>query len=120
MKLISIRQAATCGIARLRQPIWACAMDHIKIDILVNDQQRIAFAGEGGDLGPWVHLYSPMNLAIGNKEPVTVMFTMYEIDVESWEPYISPLPDSDEYKQEQCSFATFEDTLPPAGKKKSR
>jgi len=31
-ELISIRQAAKQGISRLRKPIWALPMDHLKID----------------------------------------------------------------------------------------
>lgn len=92
MELISIAQAAEKGIERLRKPIWANQMDHLKIDIIK------------GMAGPWLHLYCPFNKECNGRDPVDTLGLGMDYDAEEFEPYTGPLPDSDEYKAAQASF----------------
>lgn len=55
--MYSINSAAKKGFDKLRLPIWKNYHDHFKIDIIA------------GKPGPWGHLYSPTNEAIGEKNP---------------------------------------------------
>lgn len=86
MELISIAQAAEKGIARLRKPVWANQMDHLKIDII------------NGIPGPWLHLHSPFNKELTGSDPVDVLGIGSDYNAKEFEPYTGPLPDSEEYK----------------------
>ena len=92
MELISIAQAVEQGIARLRKPIWASPMDHLKIDII------------NGRAGPWLHLYCPFNNECNGRDPVDTLGLGMDYDAKEFEPYTGPLPDSVEYKAEQAAF----------------
>ena len=92
MGLISIAEAAKQGIARLRKPIWANPLDHLKIDI-IEDMP-----------GPWLHLYCPFNKECNGRDPVDVLGIGSDYDAKEFEPYVGPLPDSEEYKAAQSAF----------------
>lgn len=92
MNLISIKEAATQRIDRLRQPQWIQPEDHIKLD-LVN-----------GSLGPWIHLYAPFNEECNGRDPVDILGVGYDLTQKSWLPYTGVMPDSDEYKAAQAKF----------------
>ncbi|MDB5079571.1 MAG: hypothetical protein JWP00_1495 [Chloroflexi bacterium] len=87
VEFISILEAVTKNINRLRQPKWAFPFDHIRIDILSD-----------GTMGPFVHLYGPTNQAFNGKDPVTSVAWMYDLTSKEWVIYSGPLPDSEEYK----------------------
>lgn len=88
MDLISMRDAAKLGVERIRVPNWASPLDHIKIDII-----------EGGELGPWVHLYSPVNKWLNVRDPIDIIWALGgDADRKSFAPYTGPLSDSDEYQ----------------------
>jgi hypothetical protein len=94
--MISIADAASQGIDRVRLPKWANALDHLKIDII------------DGKPGPWLHLYAPFNKECNGKDPVTFLWMLgpmkTDIGVQEFEPYAGPLPDSDEYRAEAARF----------------
>lgn len=93
-KLLCIAEAASRGIERIRLPIWANPMDHLKIDIV------------RGHPGPWAHLYSPINLGCNGRDPVSFIWTLQgavDIYERAYEAYSGPLPDSPEYRQAQAS-----------------
>jgi hypothetical protein len=85
MSLLSINQAAAQGVERLRLPIWANPLDHLKVDILE------------GQPGPWTHLFSPYNQPINGRDPMDVLCISMDYEKEQWEIYTGPLPTSDEY-----------------------
>lgn len=89
-RLLSCRQAAKLGIERLRKPIWANPLDHVKIDII------------DGDLGPWMHFYAPFNQECNGCDPVDILWAMNpdwtNPDAEGLAIYDGPLPDSEEYQ----------------------
>lgn len=94
--LFSLREAAARGVSRVCQPNWSGPMDHIKIDILPD-----------GRMGPWAHIYSPMNQAINGRDPVDMLcIADMGIDPEArgGYAYVGPLPDSEEYKMETEKF----------------
>jgi len=86
MVLLSIKEATSKGIERLRKPIWATPEDHLKIDIF------------DGAHGPWFHLYAPFNKECNGRDPVDFLCLGADTDAQEWEPYEGPLPDSAEYK----------------------
>jgi hypothetical protein len=89
-ELLCLAEAARKGVDRLRLPIWANKMDHLKIDII------------NGELGPWGHLYSPINVGVNGKDPVSFIFGVQgvcDIHDRAYEAYAGPLPDSEEYRQ---------------------
>lgn len=92
MALISVNQAAQQGVDRIRRPIWAHTMDHLKIDII------------DGRPGPWLHLYCPLNHACNGRDPVNTLGVGTNYDLEEFEVYSGPLPDSDEYRAEREKF----------------
>jgi hypothetical protein len=67
-------------------------MDHIKIDII------------DGKLGPWVHLYFPMNKGCGSTDPVDLLLILDDSTRPEWEEYSGPAPDSEEYKAESLDW----------------
>ena len=90
--IISINEAAGKGIDRLRNPIWANPLDQIKIDVI------------DGNLGPWIKLYAPFNLECNGKDPMIIIAFEMDCNKREWEEYTGPLPDSEEYKQDQGSY----------------
>jgi hypothetical protein len=58
--MISIVYAAANGVERVRKPIWANPLDHLKIDIV------------DGKPGPWLHLWCPFNKECNGRDPVDV------------------------------------------------
>ena len=99
LKLISMNDAASWGIERLRQPNWANPFDHFKIDII------------NGELGPWAHLYCPFNLECNGRDPVDVLIIEHDPRELAYVPYAGPIAGSPEYLAEQ---ATFTGVLNPA------
>jgi hypothetical protein len=93
--LISIREAASKGIERVRMPKWANELDHVKIDIINNLP------------GPWTHLYSPINKQINGRDPVDVLCMYLDYDAHVYEPYTGCLPDSEEYVSCQTLFESM-------------
>lgn len=87
-KLISLKQAAEQGILRVRLPIWANPLDHLKIDSL------------DGKLGPWIKLCAPANMGINGKDPVPMLCIDFDLDKEEYLPYTGPHQDSEEYQAE--------------------
>ena len=96
-KLISITEAATLGVDRLRLPVWADKMDHLKLDIV------------DGKPGPWLHLFAPFNKKCNGRDPVDFLWAMgamkTDINFPEFEVYSGPLPDSEEYKLHAGQFA---------------
>lgn len=96
-KLISIVEAATLGVQRLRMPVWADKLDHLKIDII------------DGKPGPWLHLYAPFNKECNGRDPVDFLWgagaLATDINAPDYEAYDGPLPDSEEYKSRADQFA---------------
>lgn len=80
---ISIREAAAQKIDRIRQPHWANPLDHLKIDVL-----------EDGTIGPWMHLYAPINATAHGHDPVDLLWPMLKVDLDAqlYEPYTGPVP----------------------------
>lgn len=97
-ELLSITQAVERGIDRVRLPMWANQMDHIKIDIIE------------GKPGPWLSLYAPFNLECNGEDPVKFLWATgrLKIDINSVEfvPYTGPLPNTEEYKKAVAGFSS--------------
>jgi hypothetical protein len=79
--LLSIRDAESRGIERLRKPIWANQLDHLHVP-----------------KGIWTYLYCPFNKECNGRDPVEMLKFQLNETVKEYEPYTGPLPDSDEYK----------------------
>lgn len=90
--LISIEDAAAAGIERLRLPVWANPLDHLKLDII------------DGKPGPWTHLYAPFNKECNGRDPVDVLFMHMDYQAKDYLPYEGATPDSDEYKAAQAAY----------------
>jgi hypothetical protein len=93
VKLISLNDAASWGVERLRAPIWANPFDHIKIDVF--DKKP----------GPWIHLFAPFNAECNGRDPVDMLITQFGPDDLCYVPYTGPLSDSAEYRAEAAKFA---------------
>jgi hypothetical protein len=93
--MISIQDAAARGIERVRKPIWADPLDHIKIDIVE------------GKPGPWLHLWCPFNKECNGRDPVDAFAYQWDLSVAEFEPYDGPLPQSDEYAAAAKRFEGF-------------
>jgi hypothetical protein len=91
-KLISIKDAAAIGVQRLRKPVWANPLDHLKIDII------------NGEPGPWAHLWAPFNKECNGRDPVSVLAFQWDLSLPEFELYDGPLPDSEEYRNAVASF----------------
>lgn len=90
-RIMSVAEAAALGIERIRLPRWANPMDHLKIDII----------GGNVGLGPWMHLYSPINLACNGRDPFSFLWAKgYDLHERAYIAYDGPLPDSEEYRKE--------------------
>lgn len=85
-ELISIHEAASRGIERLRQPQWANPLDHLKIDIVK------------GRAGPWVHLWAPFNKECNGRDPFDMLAVQIDYNSAEWLEYTGPIETSDEYK----------------------
>ncbi len=92
-EMISIKEAAKLGIERVRRPIWADPLDHLKLAIIK------------GDLGPWVKLYAPFNKECNGRDPVEMLIFQLDTDKQAYVAYEGPLPESEEYKAAQQKFA---------------
>jgi hypothetical protein len=94
-RMMSMKEAAALGIERLRKPVWADPLDHMKIDIV------------DGELGPWMHLYAPFNQRTGH-DPVDILWSVQfgkdSASSREFVVYDGPLPDSDVYKARQAQF----------------
>jgi hypothetical protein len=90
--LLSIQDAAARGIERVRKPIWANPLDHLKIDIV------------DGKPGPWLHLWCPFNTECNGRDPVDVFAYQWDLSVKEFEPYAGPLPQSDAYTEAVKKF----------------
>jgi hypothetical protein len=86
-RLLSIEDAAAFGVQRLRKPIWANPLDHVKIDII------------DGKPGPWLHLWCPFNKECNGRDPVDVFAYQWNLSVPEFELYDGPLPSSEEYQK---------------------
>jgi len=90
MCLLSLNEAAAKGIGRLRRPIWAIPMDHIKMDT------------QTGKVPLSIYLYSPFNQECNGRDPVEIFLgggaLGYDPNEKAWMPYKGPLPDSEEYR----------------------
>jgi len=89
--LISLRQGAEQGIERFRQPQWVNPLDHLKIDLTPKG------------MGPWAHLYCPMNKQLNGRDPVDILCisgALGGVDPhrQEWLPYTGQPAESDEYK----------------------
>ena len=100
-ELISINDAVKLGIERIRKPIWADQFDHVKIDII------------DGQLGPWIHLFSPENKMFNGKDPIDIptITDRFLADDKDFVPYDGPLPDSDEYRAASEKIEAYMDDL---------
>lgn len=96
-RMISLREAAALGLDRIRRPLWAAREDHLKIDIL-----------EGGQIGFWVHLFSPFNKECNGRDPVSRLLIGQDLDAREFIPHTGPLPDSAEYR---AAVAVFDGCL---------
>lgn len=76
-ELMSINEAIANGICLLRKPVWAFPEEHIKIDIV------------DGQLGPWIHLYSPSNMTLNRRNPVNLLIVEMELNYgkKEWVPF---------------------------------
>jgi hypothetical protein len=61
--LISVVDAASKGIERIRMPQWICPFDHIKLYII------------DGSPGAWFEFWSPTNEKINDLDPIMVFIT---------------------------------------------
>lgn len=90
--MISIAEAAARGIQRLRLPVWANPLDHLKIDIF------------DGKPGPWTHLFCPFNKECNGRDPVDILALQMDYDSRQFVIYDGPNSESDEYKAAQAKF----------------
>lgn len=80
---ISINEAASSGVDRIRLDRWANKYDHIQFDII------------DGRPGPWFKLWSPLNEAMGQKNPQLILvLQMGDLNDKCWRPYLRPAPDA--------------------------
>lgn len=93
--LISIKDAEAQGVERVRKPIWANPLDHLRIGS-----------------GIWLHLYSPFNKECNGRDPVDILKFQEDVTAKVFEPYTGPLPDSEEYK---AAAAVFDGCLSRSG-----
>lgn len=100
-ELISINDAVKLGIERIRKPMWSDPLDHVKIDII------------DGQLGPWIHLFSPENKMFNGKDPIDIptITDRFLADDKDYAPYDGPLPDSDEYRAASEKIEAYMDGL---------
>ena len=93
-RLISINDAVKMGHVRLRKPVWANALDHLKLDLF------------DGHMGPWIHLYAPFNKECNGRDPVDILALTQQASFDSpeFEIYSGPLPDSEEYRSAAAKF----------------
>ncbi len=75
---MTLNEAAQRGISRVRLPQWADPLDYLRIDLV-----------QGGQRGPWAHLYSPSQSRIGATTPQT--FLCFNDANDRYEEYSGPL-----------------------------
>lgn len=92
--MLSIVEAAAQGIERLRKPVWANPLCHLKVDIIK------------GKPSPWTHLYDPFNTECNGHDPIDILAITGYIDYTSkeFEEYRGPDADSVEYRAEVAKF----------------
>ena len=102
----SLASAAAAGVTRLRDPAWACPLDHGEIH------------AADGKLGPWFRLWAPMNSIMNGRDPVAILVIGPDIDIhaESFVEYAGPLPDSDEYRAEVARCEQYREHVEPPAK----
>lgn len=88
---LSVREAARRGVERVRDPRWSHPMDHLRIDLMGD-----------GKMGPWLHLYSPFNGVVNQRDPVDLLVLAGTINLDNrcLTAYAGPLPESQEYRDE--------------------
>jgi hypothetical protein len=96
LQKLSVNEAAARGIERLRKPIWANKLDHLKIDIV------------DGKPGPWLYLWAPFNTECNGRDPVESFAYQWDLDFPEFEIYAGPLPSSAEY---QAAVKAFDGVL---------
>ena len=74
--VVMAAEAVERGIDRVRLPHWTNLDDHLKVDI-----------GADGEAGPWVHLYSPTNEVIGQKNPQDILLALADDGRSDWREY---------------------------------
>lgn len=106
-QFMSLKEAAKLGVSRVRQSNWSHKMDHIEIHIV-----RDAAGNPTGQYGPWLKLYSPFNVPINGRDPVSFLAFSMPNDLPKIDPdakalfqYFGPLPDSPEYRVEAMRCA---------------
>ena len=97
-QLLSINEAASQGIERLRLPDWIIPEDHLKLDII------------DGRPGPWTHLFGPFNKECNGRDPVDILCLSMDYEKREWVRYVGPLSGSDEYKAAQSRFDGFRES----------
>lgn len=86
---MTLHEAVEKGISRVRLPQWDHKEDYLLIDVFRDPLDETKFA-----CGPWLHLYSPLNVVVGNKNPVDMMFNVLNWDEDGWEEYtVQPVSD---------------------------
>ena len=79
--MISINEAVANGIEKIRKPEWVNREDHLKLDII------------DGKIGPWIHLFSPLNEVLGSPDPQDLLFMGFDLDAveyEIWQVSVQP------------------------------
>lgn len=77
---------------------------------------------DGGQHGPWSHLWSPFNVECNGRDPVDILLLAgikinpVQIDPSerAWLPYTGPLPDSPEYRDAVARYAAHRERTPAA------
>jgi hypothetical protein len=73
--LVSIKEAETRGLTKLRLDKWS------------NPDDYLEFTKIGDGFGPWVKLWSPANAIVGNKNPHSMLITMLgDVNDPCWRP----------------------------------
>lgn len=96
VSLLTLREAAAEGIERLRRPIWAHPMDHIRM------------SARAGTVPLFIYLFCPFNQECNGRDPVEIFLggpIGYDIDERVWVVYKGPLAESEAYKAEQVAYA---------------
>lgn len=96
-ELISINDAVSKNITRLRRYNWVIAEDHIQIRI--SDQKAIS---------PWFKFYSPANKSMNGEDPVVMMLFGEDLNEKVFLEYRGPAPGSDAYKAVERQFENLD------------
>ena len=90
--MISIMGAAARGVERVRKPVWADPLDHLKIDIF------------DGKPRPWLRLWCPFNKECNGRDPVEAFAYQWDLSLPEFVPYAGPLPGSEAYQNAVARF----------------